>query len=76
MFKIRLLENILVNTTIGKDPFCVRSKMVPNYYQYKKTTFRKVKRNGLRFELDISNFFDWYVYFGFADDWIENMLSF
>jgi len=71
-----LLENILVNTTIGKDPFCVRSKMVPNYYQYKKTTFRKVKRNGLRFELDISNFFDWYVYFGFADDWIENMLSF
>lgn len=76
LFKIRWLENILVKTTVGKNPFTAHSKLVPNYYQYKTGTFRKIKRNGIRFELDISNFYDWYVYFGFADDWLENMISF
>lgn len=76
LFKLRWLENIIVRSTVGEDPFSVRSKMVPNHYQYSKGTLRKIKRNGLRFELDISNFFDWYVYFGFADDWLENIVSF
>lgn len=76
LFKVRTLEEILVQYTIGRDPFSAISKIVPNHYQYKKGTFRKIKRNGLRFELDISNFFDWYIYFGFADDWIENIISF
>lgn len=76
LFKIKFMETLLLNFTMGKDPFSTISKFVPNHYQYKPDTKRKVKRNGIKYELDISNFFDWYVYFGFADDWIENMLSF
>lgn len=58
---------MLVEVTRGKRYGSFLTKLPPNHYQYKLGTIRNVEQNGVRYELDISDIMDWYVYFGFKE---------
>jgi FkbM family methyltransferase len=66
-WKIRFLENILVKFTMNKKLGTLITKLPPNHYQYKSGSLRKLNRNGINYELDISDVMGWHVYFGFKD---------
>ena len=67
IWKLKLLEMLLVKLTKNKMYGTFFTKLPPNHYQYKKGTVRKVEIDGVRYELDISDIMDWYIYFGFKD---------
>jgi len=66
-WKIPFLEKLLVNMTIGKEFGKAITKFPPNHYQYKTGTIRRVERDGIQYELDLSDLVDWYIYFGFKE---------
>jgi FkbM family methyltransferase len=39
------------------------AKILPNHYQYPKPSFRRVRRFGLEYSLDISNLVDWAIFY-------------
>ena len=47
-------------------------KAFPQFYQYKKNTFRKCKRDNVNFYVDISDYMQWYLYANIKDDsWLH-----
>ena len=46
----------------GYDNFFV--KCIPQNYQYSKFSVRKVKRDGIWYELDLSEYMEWVIYYG------------
>jgi FkbM family methyltransferase len=64
--KSRLLENILVYWTVKKNNAFAK-KFVPPDYLYKKGSKRSVTRDGIKYNLDISNVVDHYLYYGNKD---------
>jgi FkbM family methyltransferase len=68
VLKFAPLETALTRITLGaRYPGPVAS-IPPNNYQYARGSVRRVTRDGLNFELDISDLVDWYTYFGFRND--------
>lgn len=67
LFKISLLENLLVYFTIGKEYGRFVTKLPPHHYQYNKNSVRHVTRHGINYCLDISDIIDWYIYYGFKE---------
>lgn len=63
---IRLLrfDFVLSRLTQGKGYSNFFVKCIPQNYQYRKFTFRNVKRDGVWFRLDLSEYMEWVVYFG------------
>jgi len=63
VLKLLHLEGFLALFTKGKgyDNFFVRC--LPQNHQYKKGTFRIVRRNGIRYILDLSEYMEWVIYF-------------
>lgn len=51
-------------------------KFVPTNTSYPKNTIRKVKRNTIRYELDISDYQEWLIYFYCKSDSSEHVLSY
>jgi len=51
-------------------------KLLPNHYQYKKTSLRNVKRNDINYLLDISNLNDWEVYFNATEKTLGAFIDF
>lgn len=51
-------------------------KLLPNHYQYKRPTIRKVVRKGIKFSLDISNWNDWEVYFNATEKSLLQFITF
>ncbi|MFN7013249.1 MAG: FkbM family methyltransferase, partial [Bacteroidia bacterium] len=49
---------------------------MPNNYQYNKNSYRNFKYNNLNFYADISDYMAHYIYFGFKDLSLENMLNY
>lgn len=64
IFRFRPLEYLLSNFTRNKgyDNFFV--KCIPQNYQYPSSSFRTVKRDGIRFRLDLSEYMEWVVFWG------------
>lgn len=64
VFKMPLLEVVLSKLTNnqGYENFFV--KLIPQNYQYPKGSYRIVKRRGIRFRLDVSEYMEWVIYFG------------
>lgn len=68
IWKINILEKVLIKFTIGKIFGTLITKISPNYYQYKKGSIRLVNRDGINYNLDISDIIDWFIYFGFKEN--------
>jgi len=67
LWKIRFLENILVGLTKNRTYGSLLTKLPPNHYQYNLGSYRKIKRDSINYELDISDIMDWYIYYGFKE---------
>ena len=75
MFIYRPFETPLVYFTSGSVFGTFFTKIPPNHNQYKKPSLRKVKRNGIHYNLDISDIIDWYIYYGFREKSKELLLE-
>ncbi|MCS7028057.1 MAG: FkbM family methyltransferase [Bacteroidia bacterium] len=64
LFKNQLAERIIRKITNGSSAGSFLSKIPANNYQYSSPTIRKVNIEGLNFELDISDYMEWLLYFG------------
>jgi FkbM family methyltransferase len=66
LFTYPLFENILVFIlNLSRHYFLV--KLIPPNYLYANNNKRTIKKNGIKYNLDISDSVDHYVYFGFQD---------
>ncbi|MEZ4883220.1 MAG: FkbM family methyltransferase [Chitinophagales bacterium] len=75
IFKWEPLEVWLQRNTVNKPLSSIWGKLPANHYQYSPQSFRKVCVNGIWYQLDISNFNDWSVYFGLKEEQRERLLG-
>jgi FkbM family methyltransferase len=64
IFRNRFMEALLFSLTNGKKWDQLIARLPANYYQYPKGSWRKVERNGFQYQLDISDYMQWLIYFG------------
>lgn len=64
VFRNRLMESVLFSLTNGKSWDQLIARLPANYYQYPKGSLRNVTRNGFQYQLDISDYMQWLIYFG------------
>lgn len=64
IFKLPLLERVLAALTNNKKPNQIIARLPPLYRVYPKNSVRKVIRNGVKYELDISDYMEWLVFYG------------
>ncbi|HPQ08427.1 MAG TPA: FkbM family methyltransferase [Bacteroidia bacterium] len=74
-FKHEILEKYLIKKTRNKSINNFWSKLVPNNYQYKHPTWRKINKNGILMEVDISDYIGHHLYYGFKDDSLNALLN-
>lgn len=67
IFRIQILEQLLVLFTIDQKYGGWMKIFVPNNDQYPYGTIRVCVRNGVKYELDLADLMDWYIYFGFRE---------
>ena len=70
IFKLSVFENGLsyLNTTFLSG---LSGKLIPPPYLYKNGSIREVKRNGINFNLDLSDTVDHYIFFNYYDHSLE-----
>ena len=66
---------MLVELTQGKYFGTFATKFPPNHYQYKAHTVRRVKREGIEYELDLSDIVDWHIFWGFKEKARESLFK-
>jgi FkbM family methyltransferase len=64
LFKLPIFERALAALTYNKKPDQFFARLPPLYKSYSKNSIRKVVRNGIWYELDISDYMEWLVYYG------------
>lgn len=75
IFRFYPLEKLLVLLNSGKEYGSFLTKLTPNHTDYSKGSLRSVTRAGIRYDLDISNIVDWYIYFDFKERAHSTLLS-
>ncbi|MFI5218344.1 MAG: FkbM family methyltransferase [Bacteroidia bacterium] len=75
IFTLPPFENILVKFSKGKSPDSFAGKLIPPCYLYPRSSIRTVVRNGFKFELDIHEAVDHFIYFGFKESAREALYS-
>jgi hypothetical protein len=68
LFTNSFAEQMLIKYSLGKSPRSLIGKLLPSHYLYEKGSNRIVNRKCLKFNLDISDLVDWYLYFGLKED--------
>ena len=64
IFKLPVLESLLARLTFNKNPTQLIARLPPLYRSYPKKSIRIVERNGIHYELDISDYMEWLVFYG------------
>lgn len=67
IFKLPVLEKILIMFTLNKSSNSLIVKFIPNNYQYCPNTYRYAKRKSINYKLDLYDYVDWFIYFGIKD---------
>ncbi len=75
LLMIPFLESFLAGNTSGLPPDHWICKFVPNPYQYEPGSFRILERNGIRMQVDVSDYIGHYIYFGFEDPSYRTLFS-
>lgn len=75
IFQLRPMEFAVQKLAEGAALESFAGKLLPNHYQYQKPSFRQVTRNGLRFDLDISDLVDWAVFFGLREKSLDRLFQ-
>jgi FkbM family methyltransferase len=68
-------ERILLRFSHGAEARQFISKLIPMPYLFPESSWRTVWRHKINLSLDISDFVDWYVYFGLKDEALDCLLS-
>jgi FkbM family methyltransferase len=68
LFLVPPLEAALTRFTQGREIFDLVGKLAPANGAYRHPAYRTVTRDGINFKLDISDYQDWLVYWGFCTD--------
>jgi FkbM family methyltransferase len=58
------VDRILAEFTPGAPMVSVRARLAPGNLLYPTPSIRTIVRNGIRFELDVSDYMQWCVYYG------------
>jgi FkbM family methyltransferase len=66
LFRATALDRLLPSVTAGKSANSLVAKLPPNPGQYPAPCIRRATRNGIRYELDLSDFMEWCTYYGIA----------
>jgi FkbM family methyltransferase len=74
IFFLPLFDNLLLLATLNTDSPIIK-KLVPPNYLYKKGKYKKVNRNGINYQLDISNVVDHSFYFNLEKPSYHSILS-
>lgn len=74
LFKIPLLERWLVRQ-IDRTGNAFFLRLVPSEQFYKKGSLRAINKNGINYNLDISNIVDNYIYFGVPDRTFDSVVN-
>lgn len=64
IFKLPILERFLARLTYNKNADQLIARLAPLYRAYPQNSIRKVNRNGINYELDISDYMEWLVFYG------------
>ncbi len=75
VFKIGFLERLLLAVVRGAPYGSTLTKLIPNPHQYAPRTFRRVERDGIKWELDISCMMQWPMYWGLTEDARKRLYS-
>lgn len=63
IFKIWPFDTLLLSALSHQTTYSIAKKCVPNNYQFSEGTLKKVKRNGINYELDISQYIEHLIYY-------------
>jgi len=72
-FLLSIFENWLVNVVIRKNNDHFLRKLIPPNYLYPNSSMRKVTRNGIKYELDVSNVNDHLIFYNYSDLHLNNV---
>jgi FkbM family methyltransferase len=61
-------DSLLARTTLHVSPRSLRGRLVPRHWLYPSPTLKAIDRDGIRFELDVSDYMEWCAYFGLATE--------
>lgn len=75
LFTNEFMERILLKLTMDTKQGTCWNKVVPFEYLYQSPTIRRVEREGVNYELDISKAVDHYLYYGLIDASLEKLYS-
>jgi FkbM family methyltransferase len=73
--RARAIDEQLARLTYGRSPDDWIARVPANNHLYRSPSPRRVVRDGLVFELDISDYMEWMVYFGVAIEPREPLLA-
>ncbi len=73
--KLKIFESVICRLTQNKPLASLIARVPANYYQYPVNSIRKVQRNNIWFELDISDYMEWIIYFGIQVEPREKLYS-
>lgn len=62
------VDGVLSRATQGQHPESILARIPPSNLLYPRPSIRRVQRDGLEFELDISDFVEWVIYYGIATE--------
>lgn len=68
-------DRMLLPLTNRRPPHAFFSRLAPGNLHYRKPTLRRVEREGIHYELDLSDFMDWFVYYGIQVEPREPLLE-
>ncbi len=74
LFQNRFMESTLRALTKGKPATHWICRLVPNHYQYGENALRQLNDQDTQLELDLSDWMEWHLYYGFSDPSQENLL--
>jgi len=66
-FKLGVIEQMLIRLADGRPSTSPFVKLIPPNYLYREGSRRLVEREGINYELDISDYVDHSIYFGIED---------
>jgi FkbM family methyltransferase len=72
---IRAFENFLVRNTMGRDLDSIWVRSIPPNYLYPRHSIREATRFGIKYSLDISDYLEHAVYFGYRDNAQEELFK-
>ena len=67
LFRYEFIDSRIASLTVGRERRGLLKRLPPGAHQYSEGSIRIVEREGIRYRLDLSQYVDWFIYFGFRD---------